>query len=210
MSASLQNVLSESAIPNKAPSQISGPSGPSLAAGFWVRPGGFWVRGEKSVAWWTRALWRTAGLCGLRLPQPWGPWVVFTYPHKHPLFDSLTPGFLQRPRLYLSIHMVPQSTSRPEWGEGKPARFLTGPLSVTHSAVWAHGIPWTASAPQETGNFHQKPPSAMSDQVCRPPSFPESDTSRTSPERLQLSQTVPKKLGEGSTPQTPRNFSDCF
>lgn len=67
-----------------------------------------------------------------------------------------------------------------------------------------------ASAPQETGNLHQKPPSAMSDQVCRPPSFPESDTSRTSSERLQLSQTVPKKLGEGSSPRTPRHFSDWF
>lgn len=81
MSASSQNVLSESAIPNKAPSRISGPSGPSLAAAFWVRPGGVWMCGEKSEAWWTGALWFSAGLCELRLLQPWGALEQFLGTH---------------------------------------------------------------------------------------------------------------------------------
>lgn len=68
----MQNVLSENTIPNKASSWISGPSGPSLAAGFVVRPGGVWINEEMSMSWWTGAVWLSAGLGELRLPQLWG------------------------------------------------------------------------------------------------------------------------------------------
>ena len=177
MSASLQNVLLDSAAPDNAQSQISEPFSSFLAG----RGLGEVWRGsacvEKGV--WLPFPQELGGLVlvfsEFRLRQLWGPSAAFGFPYKHPSLKFLASGPYRGQVSIPSTDMVLQSISRPERGQEEAcqpptADHLLRPTLQPRPTGFSRLPATPALVPQETGNLIP-PDASLRSQVQRPPGF---------------------------------------